>query len=141
MKLLNLAFFASAATASAIEKRCSPRYDPELARGYYPPAPCWQTFSPACQPFIADGTEMTVDVKHRLAIVYGVHESCGAEIAEELSREAIGKKNYGWLQTHGFLTYIKGGILVISNMTEEAANRYEKMTYFKMPYLPSPTSV
>src|SRR5689334_12256616 len=118
MKLLNFALFATAATASTIEKRCTPRYDPDLARGYYPPAPCWQTFNPACQPLLADGTEMTIDAKHRLAIVYGVNEYCAAEIAEELSREAIGKKNYGWVQQHGFLTVIKGGILVISNMTE-----------------------
>ncbi|KAK0639969.1 hypothetical protein B0T16DRAFT_424001 [Cercophora newfieldiana] len=133
MKTLHLALFTAIATASSIEKRCSPAYDPELAKGYYPPAPCWQTFNPACQPFLADGTEMTVDSKHRLAIVYGVSDYCAAEISEELSREAVGKKNYGWVQKHGSLTFIKGGILVISNMTEDAVKRYEKLTYFKYP--------
>jgi hypothetical protein len=133
MQLLNFLLIATAATASSLQKRCSPAYDPELAKGYYPPAPCWQTFDPACQPFLAEGTEMTIDSKHRLAVVYGVSEYCAAEIAEELSREAIGKKNYGWVQKHGNLTFIKGGILVISGMSEEAVKKYEKLTYFKFP--------
>ena len=121
---------ASVATASpALEKRCSPAYDPEVNHGYYPPAPCWQTFNTACQPFLAQGTEQTINAKHRVTVVYGVSEYCAGEIAEELARVADGRKNYGWLEKHGQLTYIKGGILVISNMTDDALNRYAKLTY------------
>jgi len=132
MQLLTLALLATAATASSLQKRCTPVYDPDVPHGYYPPAPCWQSFSPACQPYLAQGTEMTVDAKHRLAVVYGVDEYCAAEIAEELSREAAGKKNFGWVKKHGNLTFIKGGILVISGMSEEAVVRYQKLDYLKM---------
>jgi len=72
---------------------------------------------------------MTVDKKHKLAIVYGLSSDCAAEIAEELAREAVGKKNYGWVKKHGDLTVIKGGILVISGMSEEAVGKYEKLVY------------
>lgn len=129
VSVLALATAAAASPSSSLSKRCSPAYDSELARGYYPPAPCWQTFNPACQPFLAPETEMTLDAKHSLAVVYGVSDSCAVEIAEELAREAVGRKNYGWVRQHGNLTFIKGGILVISNMTADAVQRYSKLTY------------
>lgn len=139
MHPLRLLALTTAVTASGpLSKRCSPLYDPELARGYYPPAPCWQTFSPACQPFLAQGTEMTLDAKHKLAVVYGLSTYCAAEIAEELAREADGRKNYDWVQKHGMLTVIDGGILVISNMSDDAVSRYSKLTYLTFP---SPTQV
>ncbi len=125
------------AAASTLTKRCSPFYDPDLALGYRPPAPCWQTFDPACQPHIAPGTEMTVDAPHALAVVYGISTSCAAEIAEELKREAEGKKNYGWVREHGWLTVIEphgeGGkrVVVVSEMGEEAVKRYQNLGYWK----------
>ncbi|KAH6637299.1 hypothetical protein F5144DRAFT_454801, partial [Chaetomium tenue] len=110
-----------------LHKRCSPRYDPDLALGYYPPAPCWQTFDTACQPHLATGTEMTLDAPHGLAVVYGLSEYCAAQIAEEKAREADGRKNYGWREEHGLLTVVEGGILVISDMSEEAVARYGRL--------------
>jgi len=77
---------------------------------------------------------MTVDAKHNLAIVYGVEKYCAGQIAEELARQKDGRKNNGWLQKHGVLTYIEGGILVISNMTEDAVKRYGKLTYLGKPW-------
>ncbi|KAK4450985.1 hypothetical protein QBC34DRAFT_401945 [Podospora aff. communis PSN243] len=127
MRISSLALFATAAVA------CSPRRDPDLALGYYPPAPCWQTFNPACQPFIAKGTEMTVNAKFRTAVVYGVSEYCAGQIVEELAREAAGRKNNGWVRDHGNLTFIEGGILVISGMSDDAVKRYEKLDYEKYP--------
>jgi hypothetical protein len=132
MHLLQVFSLATAATATAIsslQKRCSPLYEAGLARGYYPPAPCWQTFNTACQPFLATNTEMVIDAKQHLAIIYGVEDSCGAEIAEELAREASGRKNYGWVEKHGYLTFLEGGILVISGMSEDAMKMYQKLTY------------
>lgn len=76
---------------------------------------------------------MTLDAKHKLAVIYGVSDSCAAEVAEELAREVDGRKNYGWVRKHGNLTIIKGGILVISNMTDEAVERYSKLTYESQP--------
>ncbi|EAQ90256.1 hypothetical protein CHGG_02191 [Chaetomium globosum CBS 148.51] len=96
-------------TPPPLHKRCSPRYDPDLALGYYPPAPCWQTFDTACQPHLAPGTEMTLDAPHGLAVVYGLSENCAAQIAEEKAREADGRKNYGWKEEHGLLTVVEGG--------------------------------
>lgn len=128
------ASLASASPSAPLAKRCSPAYDPDLARGYYPPAPCWQTFDPSCTPFLAQGTEQTVNAKHRAAVVFGVDEYCAAEIAEELAREKDGRKNYGWVRKHGSLTYVKGGILVISNMTDDAITRYQKLTYLGPPW-------
>ncbi len=120
---------------AALTKRCSPAYDPDLALGYMPPAPCWQTFDPACQPYLAAGTEMTLDAKHRAAVVYGVSASCASEIAEELAREHDGRKNYGWVQKHGWLTVVEPHgsagqrFLVISEMRDEVVERYAKLTY------------
>ncbi|GAB1318276.1 hypothetical protein MFIFM68171_08486 [Madurella fahalii] len=133
-----LALAAAAATlttANPLQKRCTPVYDPELALGYQPPAPCWQTFDPACQPHLASGTEMTLDAEHRLAVVYGVSADCQGQIAEELAREADGRKNYDWVQKHGSLTVIPGeNILVISNMPEQAVERYQSLTYMGPPW-------
>lgn len=118
------------ASASSLTKRCSPLYDPELQGGYYPPAPCWQDFDPACQPYLAAGTEMFVDQDHGLAIIYGVQEHCFNTIAEELEREKDGRKTFGWQEEHGNLTPIPSeGILVISNMTERVLERYMNMDY------------
>lgn len=124
---------ATAAASPNLAKRCSPAYDPELALGYYPPAPCWQTFDPACRPYLRDETEMTLDAQHKLAVVYGVSTSCQAEIAEELARQADGRKNYGWLEKHGRLTVIPGNILVISSMSDAAVDRYSKLTRYTRP--------
>lgn len=133
-----LALTAAAATLAAgnpLQKRCSPVYDPDLALGYVPPAPCWQTFDPACQPYLASGTEMTVDAEHRLAVVYGVSANCQDQIAEELAREADGRKNNGWVQNHGSLTVIPGeDTLVISNMPEETVEKYQSLTYLGPPW-------
>lgn len=126
---------SSRAVRGAHTKRCSPVYDPDLALGYDPPAPCWQTFDPACRPFLAEGTEMTLDAPHRLAVVYGVSQSCRDQIAEELAREARGQKNYGWVREHGTLTVLPGeeGILVISDMPPAAVERYAALTYMSWP--------
>ncbi|KAK0622457.1 hypothetical protein B0T14DRAFT_494111 [Immersiella caudata] len=124
-------FLLATTTSASLTRRCSPMYDPELALGYLPPAPCWQTFNPACQPFLAEGTEMTVNAKYRTAVVYGVSDYCASQIAEELAREAAGRKNNGWVKNHGNLTFIKGGILVISGMSEETVRRYQKLDYSK----------
>lgn len=121
--------------AATITKRCSPLRDPDLALGYLPPAPCWQTFDPACRPHLLQGTTMTLDAPHGLAVVYGVSASCAAQIAEELQREKEGRKNYGWVRTHGWLTVIEpqveGGerVLVVSGMGEEAVRRYQGLGY------------
>ncbi|KXX79868.1 hypothetical protein MMYC01_201666 [Madurella mycetomatis] len=126
---------ATLATGNPLQKRCSPVYDPDLALGYQPPAPCWQTFDPACQPHLASGTEMTLDAEHRLAVVYGVSANCQAQIAEELGREADGRKNNGWVQEHGSLTVIPGeDILVISNMPEQTVESYQSLTYLGPPW-------
>ncbi|KAK0711813.1 hypothetical protein B0H67DRAFT_492079 [Lasiosphaeris hirsuta] len=127
--MVSVATLASSAFASQLSKRCSPARDPEVAHGYYPPAPCWQDFDTACRPYIAEGTEMTLDTKHKLAVIYGVSEYCAAEVAEELARSTDGRKNYGWAGKHGNLTLIKGGILIISGMPEDAVTRYSKLTY------------
>ncbi|KAK4466801.1 hypothetical protein QBC42DRAFT_302288 [Cladorrhinum samala] len=131
IKVFSLATAAAAtpATFSPLQKRCSPVYEEGLALGYYPPAPCWQTFDTACRPFLAENTQMVIDPKQHLVVVYGVPSYCGAEIAEELAREASGRKNYGWVAKHGYLTYLEGGILVISGMSEDAIKRYQQLTY------------
>ncbi|KAK4167508.1 hypothetical protein QBC43DRAFT_311984 [Cladorrhinum sp. PSN259] len=118
---------ATAATAGTITKRCSPLFDPEYLHGYLPPAPCWQSFNTACQAYLRQGTEMTIDAAHNLVVVYGVDQYCAADIREELAREADGRKTYGWQQTQGKLTLIDGGILVISNMSAQAVERYQKL--------------
>ncbi|KAK3312941.1 hypothetical protein B0H66DRAFT_569225 [Apodospora peruviana] len=132
LSIIVTSILATGATASPshLRKRCTPVFDQDLALGYYPPAPCWQEFDPSCQPYIRTGTEMTVDAKHKLAVVFGVSKSCAAEVAEELAREADGRKNYGWVREHGELTLIKGGILVISNMSDDTVKRYRKLTYY-----------
>ena len=128
-------FLLPLTTAAALTRRCSPAYDPDLALGYVPPAPCWQTFDPACQPHLAAGTEMTVDARHGVAVVYGGSASCAAQIAEEPARGRDGRKNYGWVQKHGWLTVVEphgsGGqrFLVISEMRDEVVERYAKLTY------------
>jgi hypothetical protein len=129
LKVLSLATAATAAATPSLQKRCSPLREEGLALGYYPPAPCWQTFNTACQPFLAKNTQMIIDPEQHLVIVYGVPAYCGAEIAEELAREASGEKNYGWVEKHGFLTFLQGGTLVISGMSEDAIKRYQKLTY------------
>ncbi|KAM7201070.1 hypothetical protein V8F33_003482 [Rhypophila sp. PSN 637] len=125
---------ASPSTSFKLSKRCSPARDPELARGYYPPAPCWQTFDPSCTPYLLQETEQVVNANRKAVVVFGVSTYCAAEIAEELAREKDGRKNYGWTKTHGQLTYVDGGILVISNMTDAAVARYQKLTYLGPPW-------
>lgn len=124
-----LATLASASPSGPLTKRCSPAYDPDLALGYYPPAPCWQTFDPSCTAYLSRNNEMTLDTKHKVALIFGLEKYCADQVIEELARQKDGRKNNGWLQKHGKLTYIEGGILVISNMTDEAVTRYGKLTY------------
>ena len=131
MHIFPLFALAMTISAASLGKRCSPAYDPELLHGYYPPAPCWQSFDTACRPYIAEGTDMTIDAKHNLTVVYGVSNYCQSDIVEELSRESDGRKNFGWIKKHGSLTLIKGNILVISNMSAETIDRYSKLTYEK----------
>ncbi|KAK0736555.1 hypothetical protein B0T21DRAFT_367173 [Apiosordaria backusii] len=130
MQLITFLSFAAAATAATsphLTKRCTPVFDPELALGYLPPAPCWQTFSPACQPHLSN--EMTLVVKHKLAILYGLSDWCVDQVEEELAREAAGQKNNNWITTEGNLHLIGGGTLVISNMSDAAVARYNRLTY------------
>lgn len=131
MRLSTLVLLPAAAAASSLLKRCSPIRDPELNHGYLPPAPCWQTFNTACQPFLSTENEMTLDVKHGLAIIFGLSDSCKADVEEELAREKDGRKTYGWTQKHGTLTVIEGKqrLLVISGMTQEAVDRYAGLTF------------
>ncbi|SPO04412.1 uncharacterized protein DNG_07097 [Cephalotrichum gorgonifer] len=132
--LRSLVILTTAALAAAtphITKRCSPARDPEWYRGYLPPVACWQDQDTACQAYIAKGTDLVIDSKHKLAVVYGVSSYCEEIIAEELARAADGRKTYGWLEKHGTLTVIEGGILVISGMSDEAVGRYEALTYYE----------
>jgi hypothetical protein len=76
---------------------------------------------------------MAINAKYRTAVVYGVSDHCAGQITEELAREAAVRKNNGWVKNYGNLTYIKGGILVISGMSEEAVKTYEKLDYLKFP--------
>ncbi|KAM7204246.1 hypothetical protein V8F20_003659 [Naviculisporaceae sp. PSN 640] len=151
MHIPSIALLAGAALAIAtpspsLVKRCSPAWDPDLPKGYYPPAPCWQTFDPSCTAYLASQTEQTVNAKFKSVVVFGVSEYCGAEIAEELAREKDGRKNYGWVKTHGNLDFIKGkggengGILVISNMTDAAVARYQRLTYLGPPWGTGPAT-
>lgn len=135
LTLLTTTLSLTTASASTLSKRCSPVRDPDLPNGYLPPAPCWQTHDPACQPYLAQGTEMTLDAEHRLAVVYGLSEHCAATIAEELRRREAGEKNFGWVEKHGWMTVIephKEGekrILVLSGMSQQAVERYGRLTY------------
>ncbi|KAK0667100.1 hypothetical protein QBC41DRAFT_142109 [Cercophora samala] len=128
MQLITLLSLAVTATAAGSHlKRCSPMYDPELALGYLPPAPCWQTFDTACQPQLKN--PMTLVANYKLAVIHELSSSCTGEIEEELAREAAGRKNNNWVRTHGSLTLIEGGTLVISNMSDAAVARYGRLTY------------
>jgi hypothetical protein len=121
----------AAATSGRLTRRCSPYRDPELAGGYLPPVACWQGQDTACRAYIQTGTELFVDAKHRLVIVYGVSDSCFATIAEEAARAGDGRKIYGWREKHGKLSNIGGGILVISEMSEKVVKEYQALTYYK----------
>ena len=72
---------------------------------------------------------MTIDAAHNLVIIYGVSESCEADIKEEIARTADGRKNFGWLEKIGKLTLVGDGILVISGMSDETVESYGKLTY------------
>jgi hypothetical protein len=126
-----LAFTTTASMPKHLSRRCSPAYDPELARGYYPPAPCWQDFDTSCQPYLLEGTDMMLDAQHSLAVIYGVSSSCVAEIAEELARTKDGRKNYGWVKKYGKLNSIGDGILVISEMPDTAVKAFQRLKYKK----------
>ena len=106
---------------------CSPMPEPDLPRGYIPPAPCWQDFDTACQPRVLAGTKMLIDAEHKLAVIYGVPQSCETEIKEELERTADGKKNYGWVEKYGHLTTIGDGILVLSDIPDAALKKLEEL--------------
>ncbi|VBB78585.1 Putative protein of unknown function [Podospora comata] len=124
---LSLAATATAAASSHLTKRCSPMYDPELALGYLPPAPCWQTFDPACQPQLKN--PMTLIANYKMAVIHELSSSCVGEIEEELAREAAGRKNNNWTRTQGNLHLIGDGTLVISNMSDAAVARYAGLQY------------
>lgn len=126
-----LAAIAAAASASPLEKRCSSVYDPAYNHNMRPPAPCWLTFDSSCYSFIAPNTELYIDKKHGLVLVFGMSRYCSADIAEELAREKDGRKIYGWTEQHGKLTDLGGGQLVISNMTADAVEFYEKLTPYE----------
>ena len=123
--LIALAAVTLAAASPRLVKRCSPVYDPDYYGGYLPPVACWHEQDTACGPYIGEGTSMLLDADHGLAVIYGVSDTCADTIQEELSRAADGRKVYGWLETHGALTLIEGGILVISGMSEGALEMYE----------------
>ena len=111
-------------------KRCSPWYDEEFYHGYLPPVACWQDQDTGCCPYIREGTEMLLDGDHGLAVIYGISTYCADIIAEELARTADGRRAYGWVEKHGNLTVI-GDILVISNMSQEAVEKYEGLVYYE----------
>jgi hypothetical protein len=129
--LCALATVATASGISNLNKRCTPTPDRELALGYMPVVGCWQDQDTACRPYIKEGTELVVDEKHKLAIVYGIDQYCMNQITEELAREKDGRKNNGWLKKHGQLNLIGNGILVISMMSEESVKQYQNLKYRK----------
>ncbi|KAH8884076.1 hypothetical protein GQ53DRAFT_597353, partial [Thozetella sp. PMI_491] len=118
---------AAIAEAGTLQKRCSPAYDSEYLHGYLPPVPCWQENDPACRPYIAKGTQMTLDPSHNLAIIYGISASCASDITEEISRTRDGRKNFGWLQKIGNLTLLGDGTLIISGMSNGTMEAYKKL--------------
>lgn len=133
--MLRLLVTLSAATLAVasprLAKRCSPVYDEDYYGGYLPPVACWHDQDTACQPYIKEDTSMLLDADHGLAIIYGVSDTCADTIREELGRGEDGEKTYGWVETHGALTLIEGGILVISGMGDEAVELYEGLEYYK----------
>ncbi|PKS11255.1 hypothetical protein jhhlp_003016 [Lomentospora prolificans] len=131
------ALAAAAPEPATLQKRCSPWYDEEFYQGYLPPVACWQDQDTACQPYIKEGTEMLLDSDHSLAVIYGISQSCADTIAEELARTADGRRAYGWVENHGTLTVIEGGILVISNMSETAVQTYSELIYYADAEWPS----
>jgi hypothetical protein len=139
LALTTLLTLATASPPSKLTKRCSPPRDPDLPHGYYPPAPCWQSFDTACKPHLSADTTMTLDAEHGLAVVYGVSSYCAAEIAEEQARDADGRKNYGWEEQHGRMTVIEPSgavaerILVLSGMSALAVQKYAALTYQNFP--------
>ena len=120
--------FLVLATA-AITQACSPLYDPDVPGGYYPPVACWQEQDTACQAWIPRNTDLVVDAKHHMAIAFNVTKYCADQIAEELARQADGRKNFNWTAKHGKLNYIGDGILVISKMSDEAVKTYQGLKY------------
>ncbi|TLS31452.1 hypothetical protein PpBr36_03475 [Pyricularia pennisetigena] len=128
MQLLNILPFITLATAATLQKRCSPERDEAYYQGYLPPAPCWQSFTTACQPILAPWTEMYVSSNRSTAVVFGVEGHCFDTIKEEQARAADGRKTYGWEQKHGKLTRVgDSDVLVISNMSKEAVERYQAL--------------
>jgi len=138
---LILATAATAVSAGTLNKRCWPVFDPEYNHGFLPPAPCWQIHDTSCTPHLRQGTQMTLDSAHNLAVVYGVNDVCVADIHEELAREADGRKIFNWQRDHGKLTLIPGAVnpewnlegnwtLVISNMPDATVASYAQLTYW-----------
>jgi hypothetical protein len=135
--VLATAFTTLTSASSTLQKRCTPYFDRDLPGGYLPPAPCWQGFDTACRPHLLPNTEMTLDARHRLAVVYNISSYCASTIAEEISRTAQGLKNFGWIQNHGWMTVIEPQtegsqrILVLSDMPQATVERYANLTYPK----------
>ncbi|KAK3685245.1 hypothetical protein B0T22DRAFT_442431 [Podospora appendiculata] len=123
-----LAAFA-AASPSQLNKRCSPIYDPAYYHGYLPPVACWLSQDTACRAWLSSGTELLIDAKHNLTVVYGVSSYCFETIAEELARAKDGRKTFGWLEKHGKLNDIGDGTLIISRMSADAIKRYQELKY------------
>lgn len=131
MHLLLALATAALATAARLTKRCSPVYDDAYQGGYLPSVACWHDQDAACTAYLQSGTEMLLDAPHNLAVIYGVSDSCADTIKEELAREADGRKVYGWVEEHGTLTLVDGGILVISGMSDKAVEMYEGLEYLE----------
>lgn len=114
-----------------LAQACSPLFDEDYYMGFLPPGPCWLEQDPACRSFIREGSELIVDPETNQVTVTGVTETCAETIAEELAREEDGRKTYGWLEEHGQLEVDEEGVLTISEMTDEALERYSNFVYLR----------
>ncbi|KAK5662686.1 hypothetical protein OQA88_8602 [Cercophora sp. LCS_1] len=132
----SIALIALATLGSAfgpLQQRCTPITGPEYYKGTKLVVPCWLDQSPTCSAVLRKGTEIFIDAKHGTVVVYGVLDLCMEFVAEEIARSLDGRKTYGWLQNHGTLMNAGGGTLVISNMTEKAVTRYQRLDYWTWP--------
>lgn len=116
----------AAASPARLYKRCSPVRDEAYQNGYLPPVPCWLTSDPACQPFVPQGSDITVDAAAGSATVTGLSSRCASVIAEEQAREQDGRKTYGWTEKYGTLA-AAGGVLRITGMSPAAVAEYSAL--------------
>ncbi|KLU88935.1 hypothetical protein MAPG_07916 [Magnaporthiopsis poae ATCC 64411] len=132
MQLLSTILLAGTVSAVSsghiLAKRCSPMPDPNVKNGYFPPAPCWHTFTPDCKNHIAPSTEQYVSAARHTAVIMGVSDYCFKDIEEEQAREADGRATWGWTKKHGKLTRVPNtNILVITEMPDDAVKAYQAM--------------